>query len=238
MGEVISSRLTLGAPGRLRGPRRNLMKFARGLGDSPLRRYLTYCSYYRSDELARVLSEEMRASSAGHDPFRHHDRYLDRVRGENWLNQLLYVDLKTFLPCLNLAYTDKMSMATSTEVRVPLLDDELVGLSGAIPPGLKLRRTDRKYVFKRSMEAVLPHDIVWRPKAGFGAPVRAWLTGDGDLAPMVRDLLSVDRVRERGLFDPGEVQRIIRANETGAEDNALRIWALLTFELWHDAFMT
>jgi asparagine synthase (glutamine-hydrolysing) len=237
LGETLSSRLTMGPPGRLRGPRRNLMKFARGLGDSPLRRYLTYCSYYRRDELSRVLSEELRAETADHDPFRYHEAYLDRVRDENWLNQLLYVDLKTFLPCLNLAYTDKMSMATSTEVRVPLLDDELVALSGAIPPGLKLRRTDRKYVFKRSMEGVLPRDIVWRPKAGFGAPVRAWLTGDGELAPLVHDLLSADRVRARGLLDPGEVKRIIAANEAGTEDNALRIWALLTFELWHDAFM-
>jgi asparagine synthase (glutamine-hydrolysing) len=238
LGELISSRVTLGPPGRLRAPRRNLMKFARGLGDSPLRRYLTYCSYYRPEELERVLSPELRAATTGHDPFRYHDQYLDRVRGENWLNQLLYVDIKTFLPCLNLAYTDKMSMATSTEVRVPLLDDELVAMSASIPPGLKLRRTDRKYVLKRSMEGVLPHDIIWRPKAGFGAPVRAWLTSDGALAPMVHELLSPERVRARGLFDPDEVQRIIRANETGTEDNALRIWALLTFELWHDTFMS
>ncbi|HEY3727739.1 MAG TPA: asparagine synthase (glutamine-hydrolyzing) [Solirubrobacteraceae bacterium] len=235
LGQLISDRLTLGPPGRLRGPRRNLMKFARGLGDSPLRRYLTYCSYYRSDELSRILSDDLSSAAADHDPFRYHDQYLDRVRGENWLNQLLYVDLKTFLPCLNLAYTDKMSMATSTEVRVPLLDDELVRMSGAIPPRLKLRRTDRKYVFKRSMESVLPHEIVWRPKAGFGAPVRAWL--NGELAPMVGDMLSPSRVADRGLFDPAEVQRIIRANADGTEDNALRIWALLTLELWHEAFL-
>ena len=88
------------------------------------------------------------------------------------------------------------------------------------------------------MEGVLPHDIMWRPKAGFGAPVRAWLSGNGALAPMVTDLLSADRVRARGLFDPDEVQRVIRANEAGTEDNALRIWALLTFEIWHDTFMS
>jgi asparagine synthase (glutamine-hydrolysing) len=235
LGQLISDRMTLGPPGRLRGPRRNLMKFARGLGDTPLRRYLTYCSYYRSDELSRILSDDLRASTSDHDPFRYHDQYLDRVRGENWLNQLLYVDLKTFLPCLNLAYTDKMSMATSTEVRVPLLDDELVKMSGAVPAQLKLRRTDRKYVFKRSMEGVLPKEIIWRPKAGFGAPVRAWL--NGELAPLVGDLLSPSRVADRGLFDPAEVQRIVRANADGTEDNALRIWALLTLELWHEAFL-
>ena len=71
---------------------------------------------------------------------------------EHWLNQLLYVDMKTFLPCLNLTYTDKMSMAASTEVRVPFIDDELVALASRIPPSLKLRRLRRKYIFKRSME--------------------------------------------------------------------------------------
>ena len=70
---------------------------------------------------------------------------------------------------------------------------------------------------KRSMEGVLPRDIVWRPKAGFGAPVRAWLSGGGALAPMVGDLLAPDRVRARGLFDADEVQRVIHANETGRE---------------------
>ena len=95
----------------------------------------------------------------------HHRAYARHANGEHWLNQLLYVDLKTFLPCLNLAYTDKMSMAASTEVRVPLLDDWLVELCGRVPAELKLRRLSRKYIFKRGMEPVLPRDIVWRPKA-------------------------------------------------------------------------
>ncbi len=142
--------------------------------------------------------------------------------------------MKTFLPCLNLTYTDKMSMASSTEVRVPLLDDEVVALSGRIPPELKLRRRDRKYVFKRAMEGVLPREVIWRPKAGFTAPARSWLTGE--LRPMVADLLSPSQVASRGLLDPDAVQRLIRANEAGTEDNALRIWALLTLELWQQAF--
>jgi asparagine synthase (glutamine-hydrolysing) len=125
-------------------------------------------------------------------------------------------------------------MASSTEVRVPLLDDDLVELSGRIPADLKLRRFDRKFVFKRSMEGILPHEVIWRPKAGFGAPVRAWLSGD--LKPMVNELLGPERVRERGLFDPGEVQRLVQANDAGTEDNAMRIWTLLTLELWQQTF--
>src|SRR5204863_482953 len=82
-----------------------------------------------------------------------------------------YLNAKTFLPCLNLTDTDKMGMAASVEVRVPLLDDELVSHAARIPSNLKLRGFRRKYVFKRSQERTLPKDVVWRRKAGFGAPV-------------------------------------------------------------------
>ena len=154
---------------------------------------------------------------------------------QHWLNQLLYVDMKTFLPCLNLAYTDRMSMATGMEVRVPLLDDEVVDFGARIPPGLKLRRMQRKHVFKRSQQGVLPEAVIWRPKAGFGAPLRSWV--GQELRPMVDDLLSPASVRARGLFDPNEVQRIIAAERAGTEDNVLRIWSLLTLELWQQVHM-
>jgi asparagine synthase (glutamine-hydrolysing) len=232
---LVDRRMTMGPPGRLRGPRRNLMKLARGIGDASQSRYLTYCSYYRPDELSRMLSSELRAQLRDHDPFRHHLAHFDRVRDAHWLNQLLYVDMKTFLPCLNLAYTDRMSMAASTEVRVPLLDDEVVTLAGRIPADLKLRRMQRKHVFKRSQQGILPEEVIWRPKAGFGAPLRAWLSHE--LRPMVDDLLSPDSVRARGLFAPAEVQRVIAADRNGSEDNALRIWTLLTLELWQQTHM-
>jgi asparagine synthase (glutamine-hydrolysing) len=232
---LVDERVTMGGPGRLRGPRRNLMKLARGLDVAPSERFLTYCSYYTDAELGRLLTPDTRAELRGHDPFRHHRDYFDRVTGADWVNQMLYVDIKTFLPCLNLAYTDRMSMAASAEVRVPLLDDEVVEMSARIPPGLKLRRTTRKYVFKKSMEGVLPSEIIWRPKAGFGAPVRSWL--DGELKELMDDALSPRRVRDRGWLDPVEVERLRRANAAGDEDNALRLWAILTLELWHQTFI-
>ena len=157
------------------------------------------------------------------------------MRGKHWLNQLLSLEFKTFLLCLNLAYTDKMSMAVSTEVRVPLLDDEVVALSARIPPSLKLRHTTRKYIFKQAMEGILPKSVIWRPKAGFTAAARAWLVGS--LRPAVAELLSPDSVRSRGLFEPQAVQRLIAENERDEADHALRIWALLTLELWQRTFI-
>jgi len=224
-----------GRPGRLRGPRRNLWKFMRGARLTPLERYLSYSSYYTPGELRSLLTPELHAAAGSHDPLARHRAYLDEMAGLDELSRLLYLDHKTFLPCLNLTYTDKMSMAASVEVRVPLLDDELVSLTARIPSSLKLHGLRRKYVFKKSQERVLPRDIVWRRKAGFGAPVRAWL--GGDLAPMVADLLSDATVSGRGLVDPGAVRRLIDDNASGRADTSLQLYALLTLELWHRTFV-
>ena len=148
---------------------------------------------------------------------------------------MLYIDLKLFLPCLNLTYTDKTSMATSLEVRVPYLDQELVDLTMRIPAELKLRRFTRKYILKRALEGVLPKSIIHRKKAGFSAPLRAWLRRD--LAELVAELLSPKKIASRGYFDPAEVQRVIEANNQGREDNSLKIFQLLTFELWYQRFI-
>lgn len=231
----LEGRLSMGEPGRFRAPRRNAMKFLRGIDGSAIERYLTSASYYRPDELPTILAPDVRAAMRGADPFHLHREASERVSTEHWLNQLLYIDAKTFLPCLNLAYTDKMSMAASTEVRVPLIDDELVNLTARMPASLKLNGRTRKYALKKAMEGVLPDDIVWRPKAGFGAPIRAWLSGP--LRPMVADLLAEEQLRRRGLVDPQAVARLIRDNDAGVADNALRIWALLVLELWMQRYV-
>ena len=126
-------------------------------------------------------------------------------------------------------------MAASVEVRVPLLDDELVALAARIPSNLKLNGLKRKYIFKKSQESVLPHDIVWRKKAGFGAPIRSWLVKD--LAPLVRDALSEGTLARRGIVDPATVARLTADNASGRADNSLQLYALLTLELWMQTFL-
>jgi asparagine synthase (glutamine-hydrolysing) len=224
-----------GRQGRLRGPRRNLWKFLRGAGLSPLERYLAFSSYYGPAELHALLTPELRRELTGHDPLAAHRGHLEHARALDPLAQLLYLDTKTFLPCLNLTYTDKMAMAASVEVRVPLLDDELVALAARIPSDLKLKGLRRKYIFKRSQEGTLPRDIIWRRKAGFGAPIRSWL--EQDLAPLVDDLLSESALRRRGLFEPATVARLRADNAAGRADNSLQLYALVSLELWFQTFL-
>lgn len=126
-------------------------------------------------------------------------------------------------------------MAANLEVRVPFLNREMVEMAARMPPRLKLRGLKRKYILKKAFEGVLPHDVIWRKKAGFGAPIRSWLRGP--LKPLILDLLGEDVVKRRGLFRPKEVKRVIDANFSGREDYNLQVFQLLGLELWHRTFL-
>jgi asparagine synthase (glutamine-hydrolysing) len=224
-----------GLPGRLTAPLRNLKKFARSAALDFENRYLGYGTYFTDAAKQELYTDEMSERVQGADAYYLHRRYFERVREAAPLNQLLYVDLKTFLPCLNLDTTDKTSMAANLEVRVPFLNYEMVELAARMPPRLKLNGFKRKYILKRAAERLLPKDVVWRKKAGFGAPLRSWLRGP--LREMSHDLLSEGRVKRRGLFRPRVVQRIMERNLSGREDYNLQVFQLLTLELWQQIFL-
>ena len=126
-------------------------------------------------------------------------------------------------------------MAANLEVRVPFLNREMIEMAARMPARLKLRGLRRKYILKRALEGVLSQDVVWRKKAGFGAPIRSWLRGP--LSPLVNDLLSEETIKRRGIFRPTEVKRVIDANSSGREDNNLQVFQLLGLELWHRTFI-
>lgn len=222
-------------PGRLTALFRNTKKLAKSAALPERERYLGFGTYFTEAEKRELYSGELAGAAREFDAYAEHQRYFDRVADQDFVNQMLYVDMKTFLPCLNLTYTDKTSMASSTEVRVPLLDHELVELAARIPAGLKLKGLTGKYILKRAAEAWLPREIVHRKKAGFSAPVRAWLVRD--LRDVVEDLLSESNIRSRGYFEYSHVRRLIDDNLSGREDNSLKVFQLLTLELWHRAFI-
>lgn len=224
-----------GKPGKLTAPLRNAKKFARSAALDFEDRYLGYETYFTDEAKTRLYTDEMRAATRNLDAYSAHRRYFARVKNAAPLNQLLYVDLKTFLPCLNLMTTDKTSMAANLEVRVPFLNQEMLELTARMPTRLKLRGLKRKYILKRAAEKLLPREVVWRKKAGFGAPIRSWLRGP--LQPMVNDLLSAETIKRRGLFRPEEVKRVIEANLSGREDYNLQVFQLLTLELWQRTFI-
>jgi asparagine synthase (glutamine-hydrolysing) len=146
------------------------------------------------------------------------------------LDRMLFWELKTFLVDHNLNYTDKMAMAVGVEARVPFLDFDLVQFSRNIPDSLKMRNNEVKYILKKVAERYLPNEVIYRPKTGFGAPVRKWITSD--LQPMIDERLSIDRIKARGIFNPDAVWALINQNKSGKIDASYSIWALLAIESW------
>ena len=223
------------APGLLLAGCRYSDKVLRTAGMKPPEQYAAFRSYLLDEDIRGLFSAESNAATAG---WSYRDTFLklfEKVAGENYLNQMLYVDAKTFLPDLNLAYSDKLSMACSIEARVPFLDNEVVEFLQRVPPSLKIHGYTQKYLLRRAMDGVLPKEVLRRRKAAFGLPIRAWLKNE--LRDMLTDMLSEDRIRRRGLFDASTVTQMIRDNEKGERDYTLQLWGLLTLELWHQAFM-
>jgi asparagine synthase (glutamine-hydrolysing) len=151
------------------------------------------------------------------------------------LNRMLYLEAKHFLADHNLNYTDKTGMAAGVEVRVPLLDRELVDFATRVPPGMKQRGPVGKAVFKRAMEPFLPREVIYRPKTGFGAPLRRWL--HQELRPLVDDTLGADALARRGWFEPAAVSRLVEQDRRGEVDAAYTLFALVCAELWCRMFV-
>jgi asparagine synthase (glutamine-hydrolysing) len=209
-------------------PLLNLSRLAKGFLENAAlpfeERYRAYVEVFPRDEASRLLGG---AAARGRDCIA--EAFLD-APGEDGLNRMLSVDAQTQLPDDLLLLTDKMSMATSLECRVPLLDHELVELAARMPQAIKIRGGRLKHVMKEAVSDLLPADIIERRKRGFGTPMGAWLKQD--LAPMMHELLSEAAVEERGLFHYPVVRELIAQHEANRLDGTDRILALMNLEIW------
>ncbi|MGA8274452.1 MAG: asparagine synthase (glutamine-hydrolyzing) [Candidatus Sulfotelmatobacter sp.] len=223
----------------MKGSVRLAKKMARSASLAPEERFIRNCTYLdaeqKMDLYAAPVQDQLRAS----DPAISHHCSFDAVRDADFVNQMLYLDTKIFMVSLNLNYNDKMSMASSVEVRVPFLDRELAEFAAwNIPPNLKLKgflRPTTKHIFREAMRDALPAEVLRQPKAGFAAPVDYWLAND--LKEMVDDLLSETNIKMRGLFRPEVIRRFVDEHGSGAEDWSMQIWQFLTLENWMRIFL-
>jgi asparagine synthase (glutamine-hydrolysing) len=153
------------------------------------------------------------------------------------VNRMCLADSRLFMAGLNLAYTDRSSMAASVEVRVPFVDPEVFTAAFAIPGSEKIslagltRSAQGKVALKKTAERWLPKQIVYRPKASFSAPLRAWVRND--LTEVIGDVLISGRLVEAGLLRGSALRKLIRDERTGQQDHAKQIWQLLSLELWY-----
>jgi asparagine synthase (glutamine-hydrolysing) len=154
-----------------------------------------------------------------------------RAPTDDPLSVAQYLDFKTWLPGDILAKVDRASMAHSLEVRVPLLDHRLVEWASNLPPALKLRHGEGKYIFKKMLEQDLPRDVLYRPKMGFSVPLAAWLRGP--LRAQLQNAIGGGALAASGCFEPVVLERLVRQHLTGRHDHSATLWKLLML----DAFL-
>jgi asparagine synthase (glutamine-hydrolysing) len=190
--------------------------------------YMQSYSYYNQEELQRLFKADV---SQDYLALRKkHSDLFNEAYNNDPINQMCYTDVHMFMQGLNLTYTDRASMAASVEVRVPFIDKLVIQKAMKLKGDLKYKKGESKYILKKVAEKYLPHEIIYRPKASFGAPIRSWISNE--LRPMVDDLLSKKNIENRGLFNYSFVKELIENDRSGKEDNAYRIYQLLTLELW------
>jgi asparagine synthase (glutamine-hydrolysing) len=172
-----------------------------------------------NSDTAAPLLESLRLIPNEHDP----------------LQRMLYLDTRHFLADHNLNYTDRAGMAVGVEVRVPLLDLDLIRFAAHVPAYLKQQGHVGKAIFKQAMEPYLPSEVIYRPKSGFGAPLRSWLRNE--LRSKVEQTLDSATLHRRGIFDPAAVRSLIDLDRAGAIDASYTIFALMCLELWFRRFV-
>jgi asparagine synthase (glutamine-hydrolysing) len=209
---------------------RRVREFAQSAWQAEEDMYIDWIGYFSQAEKQELYSPAFAASVGDRDSGDFLRQFFRRGAHLDPLSRLGYVDSASFLCCNCLEYADRMSMANSLEVRAPFTDYRLLEFALRVPQKMKVRRMTTKWITRQALRDVLPHQILEKKKMGFNPPLPQWI--NGELKPVIRQLLSPKVVESRGIFRPEAVQKLVRDHAENRRDNALKIWALLMIEVW------
>lgn len=200
-------------------------------------RYIDSVSHFGNLKKIELYSNALRANLNGeiNSAERLFRKLAESVSSGEHTDKLLYLDSKTYLPSDILTKVDRMTMAASLEARVPLLDHELIEFVQTIPANLKLKGTETKYIFKKAMEGIVPREILYREKQGFGVPIGDWI--NSQLKERIHGILSERKTVERGLFEPKYIRLLLDEHTRNRRDHSHSLWILWMLELWHRRFV-
>jgi asparagine synthase (glutamine-hydrolysing) len=200
-------------------------------------RYIDSISHFNGPGKRKLYSSEIKTKMNG--SFERGEKLFRAIAGnietDDPVEKLLYLDSKTYLPSDILTKVDRMSMASSLEARSPLLDHELIEYVTRIPAAMKLKGSETKYIFKKAIEGLVPRDILYREKQGFGVPIGDWI--NLQLKHRITGDLSDRRALERGYFDTKYVGLLLDEHRRGRRDHSHALWTLWMLELWHRRYI-
>jgi asparagine synthase (glutamine-hydrolysing) len=209
-------------------------RFITGTKYDRVARHHVWFGSFTPDEQKRLLTSEVLRETDS-DIYRDARVMWDECDSTDVIERMQSLDTRLYLAEDILTKVDRASMSVSLEVRAPFLDPRVAEFAASLPANYKLRGRKTKYILKRAVEDYLPPVVTRRRKKGFGVPVAEWLKGK--LRPLARDLLSPDRVRRAGVFNPEYVTRLQDEHERGVANHRKLLWTLLMFELWHESFI-
>jgi len=192
-----------------------------------LQGYMHSVSILSNQMRDQLFSDKLKRELQGYQAIEVFRRHAGQAPTDHPLSLVQYLDLKTYLVGDILTKVDRASMAHSLEVRVPLLDHHLVDWISGLPPEMKLRGSEGKYLFKKALEPMLPHDILYRKKMGFAVPLASWFRGP--LRDKVRNSLLSDEMLGSGLFNERYLHTLVDHHQSGIRDYSASIWTLLMF---------
>ncbi|MCB1861424.1 MAG: amidotransferase 1, exosortase A system-associated [Chromatiaceae bacterium] len=193
--------------------------------------YLHSVSILSNQMRSSLFSADLKRDLQGYRAIEVFRRYARQAPTDHPLSLVQYLDMKTYLPGDILTKVDRASMAHALEVRVPILDHKLVDWISTLPPELKLRGREGKYIFKKALESYLPKEILYRPKMGFSIPLASWFRGP--LKQRVRDSILGETMSGSGLFERSYLETLVNQHQSGRRDYSASIWTLMMF----DAFL-
>jgi asparagine synthase (glutamine-hydrolysing) len=196
-------------------------------------RYTEGVSFHPFQREMGLLSEDFVGAA---QPLKLFREYLDKAPAHDPLGRVLYLDSKTYLPGDILTKVDRMSMLTSLEARVPMLDHVFLEWVTALTPEWKMRGGIQKYILRKLAERVgVPKEVLYRPKQGFALPLGHWMRNE--LKDLILEVMQDPGTLQRGYFNPNGIARLLNEHFQGRRDHSARIWRLFMFELWHRNFL-
>jgi asparagine synthase (glutamine-hydrolysing) len=209
-------------------------RFVTGSKYDRVARHHIWFGSFNPAEQEMLLTDEVLDNTDG-DIYRDARRMLEECDSADVVEQMQSLDTRLYLAEDILTKVDRASMAVSLEVRAPFLDPRVAEFAASLPTNYKLRGRKTKYILKSAIKDYLPPFVTRRGKKGFGVPVAQWLKEK--LRPLARDLLSPERVRKAGVFNPDYVTKLQDEHERGVANHRKLLWTLLMFELWHESFI-
>jgi asparagine synthase (glutamine-hydrolysing) len=190
--------------------------------------YLHSVSLTSTEQRQSMFSEGLKSELQGYSVQEVFDHHARRSPTDDPLSLIQYLDMKTYLVGDILTKVDRASMAHSLEVRVPLLDHEFVEWVSGIPSDYKLRGQEGKYILKKSLEPLLPREVLYRPKMGFGVPLGKWFRGP--LKERLRTSIVEGGLADTGLFNQRYLEQMVSDHQAGLREYSAPLWSLLMFQ--------